>query len=253
MRCISLMAWLAVSLAGTAGAQTLAERLLASYDGIRTLTCEVRKTTEGPAGEMLHLSRVEYQRPDRIHVENSAPLERRIVADGVRLFYYISGDPKGYSRPIAELDRVWQIELRKVPGTAMDHLLRLEGIPETDLEPTPDFPVRKGYQAEKVFAVLSADAQGRLARIEFSPAADMQEKTGQYDYSDFQEVQPGVWISCLHKVVARLAGAETRETVRVGNLRVNEPIDPARFVAEPFFQGVEFADSFEAIYDETPP
>ncbi|MBU0677630.1 MAG: hypothetical protein KJ626_05905 [Verrucomicrobia bacterium] len=232
----------------TFGAETLVDRLLSSYEQIETVTCAIRKTVQTPERDMRHLSRVSWQRPDRIHVENFAPLERRYVADGNRMFYYVTGDPKGFSRPIEELDEDWQMSLRKVPGSAMDHLLRLKGSPETDLPATDDFPVRKGYQTDRLFAVLSLDEKDRLVRIEFFKTPAMEKLTAQYDYEALEEPLPGVWLSALHKATIYVGDVQTKETSRFDNLVVNEPIPERLFIAEPFFKGVEFVDSFEAVY-----
>lgn len=236
-------------LATGALAETLVERLLKEYEAVQTLTCDLRRDNEAGADKMRFLSRIYYARPDRLHVENTAPIERTIVSDGTNFFSYIDGDPKGFSRPVDKLDVEMLRSLRKVPGTAMDHLLRLKDVPETELPATAEFPVRRGYDAGKVFAVLSMDASNRLARIEFYTAADQKNLTGQYDYSAFQEVVPGVWIPCLHQGVMRVAGQETRETTRVSNLSVNTPIAEGLFVPAPYFKGVEFVDSFKAIYE----
>jgi hypothetical protein len=232
-----------------AGAETLMERVLRSYDPVQSLCCEIRKDTENPAGAIRTLSRVYYQRPDRLHVENVSPVKRRIVSDGTTFFSYIEGDPKGFSRPVAKLDREMLLQLRKVPGTAMDHLMRLAGAAARPMDPTEEFPQREGYDAENCFAVLSLDAVGRLARIEVFTAADMKQKTAEYAYSAFKEAAPGVWIPCLHQVTAWTGGVETRETSRIDNLAVNPPIAGALFIAEPFFRGVPFTASFDEIYE----
>ena len=96
--------------------------------------------------------------------------------------------------------------------------------------------------------VLSMDATGRLARIEYFSSPAMKETILQCDYSDFQQVAGGAWISCLHRVVLKIAGVESKETTRIDNFSVNQPIPANIFVAEPFFKNVEFVDSFEAIY-----
>jgi hypothetical protein len=77
----------------------------------------------------------------------------------------------------------------------------------------------------------------------------MKHKTAQYDYGSFQEVGDGAWIPCLHKAKVMLGTIETVETMRIGNLAVNQPISEGLFVAEPFFKGVEFVDSFEKVYE----
>jgi len=232
------------------GRTTLVERLLAQYEPIKTVSCEVRKVTKGPGGKIRTLSRVYYRRPDQIHVETVSPLKRRIISDGSRLYSYIEGDPRGFSRPVGKLDKDMAISLRKIPGTAMDHLLRLKGVPEQNLEATPGFPVRKGYKTDKLFAVLSLDPVGRLARIAFYDSPGMRSKTAQCEYSRFREVATGIWIPRLHRTVALIEGVETRETVRISNLAVNEPIANGLFVAHSFFEGIEFAENFEDIYEQ---
>ncbi len=248
IRMVCLIAVVAM-LSNRSGAETLAEKILAGYGPVQSLTCEIRKDSEAGGGKMRMLSRVYYEKPDRLHVDQPAPLPRRIVADGKTFYSYIEGDPKGFSRPIEKLNDEMLTNLRKVPGTAMDHLMRLKGVSETALEPTAEFPERKGYDAGKVFVVLSADATGRLARIEFFSTPQMKDKTAQYDYSDFQQVAEGVWIPCLHQGVMNNAGLEARETVRVDNLSVNKPIPANLFIAGPFFKEVEFVDDFWKIYD----
>jgi hypothetical protein len=241
-------AWLLGLGLSVARAETAAEQLLSGYEKIHTVTCEVRRDIQSGAGKMRMLSRVYYQRPDRLHVDNSAPIPRRIVADGSMFYSYAEGDPKGFSRPIEKLDEDMLINLRKVPGTAMDYLLRLRGVAETNLPATAEFPVRRGYATPKVFAVLSLDATGRLARLEFYATPEMKVRTAQYDYSAFQEAVPGVWIPCLHQGTLTVGGAESQETTRINNLSVNTPVAPALFVAAPFFKSVKFVSSFDEIY-----
>jgi hypothetical protein len=69
------------------------------------------------------------------------------------------------------------IALRQVPGTAMDHLQRLQGLAETNLPAAEGFPVRRGYDTGKTFVVLALDASNRLARIEFFATAKQQQRT----------------------------------------------------------------------------
>lgn len=242
-----LLAGLLAGGASLARGETLVDKLLADYESVRTVRCDVRRIVETPAGVVRHLSHVYFERPDRLHVQNVSPVERRYVADGEKLFYYVTGDPRGYAQEIEQLPRSWLVELRKVPGTAMEHLLRLVGAPEQELPPTEAYPVRKGYAFETGFAVLSVDAAGRLARIEFFDSPEMGSKWAQYEYTDFAEVCPGVWIACTHCAWVKRGAEELREMARFENLVVNEAIDPQLFVPARFFQGVEFVDSFDKL------
>jgi hypothetical protein len=230
---------------------TLAQKLCAEYGRLDSVSCEILKTTSADGKSIKWLSRVFYQKGDRIHVENVAPAKRRIIADGKVLYYYAEGDRRGYSKPIPELPAEWLASLHNVPGTPMEHLLKLKDIPETVLEGTTDLPVRRGYQAPKVFVVLSCDKDGKLTRIEFYSAADMQKKTAEYEYAFFQKITETCWIPCLHKAVLYLpSGDRAEETRRINNLEINKPIAPALFEHLPFFKDIEFTDEFEKTYSE---
>ena len=237
------MAW-----AGVARAETVVEQVLKPYDSIQSLSCEIRRDMPMPGGETLRmLSRVYYQRPDKLHVENFSPVQRRTVSDGQVFRQYAQGAPKGFSRPVAELNDEMLRNLRMVPGSAANLLALLSGTKEVRLEATAEFPVRAGYDNGKSFAVLSLDAQGRLGRFELygTPAmTDLQTRT---DFSAFQEVAPGVWIACLQQSKVTLQGLERTETTRIDNVVANGEIPASLFIADGFFPGVEFVDSFDKI------
>ncbi|MBN1268874.1 MAG: hypothetical protein JXB04_04750 [Kiritimatiellae bacterium] len=239
---------LGLAAAAVARGETLAGRLLAAYDGIESVACSVRKDAESGGANVRTLSKVYYQKPDRLHVENAVPLQRTIVSDGTDFYSYIREDPKGFSRPVSELDEEMLIQLRKVPGTAMDHLMHVAEVAEVELPPEREGFERRGYDTGKVFAVLTADDKDRLVRIEFYASVDMKQRYARYDYSEFEEVAPGAWIPLLHEGLFNVGDIETRETTRISNLSVNTPVDPALFVAETYFEGVEFVRTFDEIY-----
>ena len=228
---------------------TLAETLLASYEGIQTVSCSIRKDTAAQGKSVQMLSRVHYQKPDKIHVENVTPMKRRIIADGKTLFYSQEGMPRGFSRPISQLDEEWLTMLRSVPGSPMEHLMRLKGCPETNLVASADLPVRRGYFGKQKFVALSCDAMGRLCRIEVFKGPDMKEKTAQYDYSAFQKVAEGCWIPWVYKAFYLLGAIRAEETRRLDSLSVNRPIPAGLFDASAFMKGIEFTPEFENSVD----
>lgn len=70
---IGLAVWAAAM--GAVRAETVLDRVLKPYEAIQTLSCEIRRDTPLPDGQVLRmLSRVYYQRPDRLHVENFSPV-----------------------------------------------------------------------------------------------------------------------------------------------------------------------------------
>lgn len=232
----------------TACGETVRERVLKPYDSIQSLSCEIRRDTPLPDGQILRmLSRVYYQRPDRLHVENFSPVKRRIVSDGTVFRSFTEGAPKGFSRPVAELNEEMLRNLRMVPGSAANMLEVLAGATEVPLDSTAEFPVRAGYDNGKSFAVLSLDENGRLARFEIYGSAAMTDLNTRTDFSAFQEVAPGVWIACLQQSKITVQGLERTETTRVDNLVANGEIPASLFEFGAFFTGVEFVDSFEKI------
>lgn len=239
-----------LGLAASARGETLVDRLLASYDSVQSMQGDIRKETKSGGMEIRKLSRVYFARPDRLHVETFSPVKRRVVADGTNLYSYLEGDPKGFSRPVGALDRDWLISLRQVPGTPMDQLLRLQGLPEQELPATEAAPVRRGYQAEKVYVVVEVDGAQRLAAVDFYTGSDLAQRTARFEYSAYTEVVPGVWFPLLHKVRVQQGGVESEETTRVGNPVVNQPIPEGLFLPAAFFKGVEFTDNLDDIYGQ---
>jgi len=235
-------------LAVGASGETVRERVLRSYDPIQSLSCEIRRDSPLPNGKTFRmLSRVYYQRPDRLHVENFSPVKRRIVSDGTVFRSYTEGAPKGFSRPVADLNEEMLRNLRMVPGSAANMLEMLDGAEEVPLEGTETYPVRAGYDNGKSFAVLSLDEQGRLSRFEIFSSPAMTDLATRIDFSAFQEVLPGTWLACLQQTQVTLDGVERTQTVRVDNAVANGEIPASLFIADAFFPGVEFVDSFEKI------
>lgn len=232
------------ALAGCLRAETLAEKMLAAYDEVKTVSCEVRRDTEAAQGKSRMLSRVYCQKPDRIHIENVMPSlgtgKRRIISDGKSLYIHEEDEPRGYSKPVSELDADKLIELRRLPGTAMDHLLRLKGVEEQPLPGTPEYPVRAGYPTARNFVVLCADSKGRLARVEFYRTSAMDELIGRYEYSAISEPLPGVFFAGLIRGEFSDMGLQLTETVRISSLTVNEPVAAMLFNPGVFFEKVEF-------------
>lgn len=240
------------AVAAPATAPTLAEKICSSYAQVESVSCRVRKTSEADGKTATLLSQVYYQRPDRMHVENIAPIRRRIIADGRQFYYYVEGQAKGFSCPLTKLDGEFSIMQKSVPGSAMEHLLRLQGVPEIKLDGLSDYPVRRGYAKERVFVVLDCDATGRLARIEFFKTPDMTNLTAQVEYSDFRKVTNDCWLAGLQQGTAYFGSNTVHETRRFDSLVINQPITAGLFDAAAFFPKVEFVADFNKLTDEPP-
>ena len=224
---------------------TLAQRLHASYRAVKTISCEIRKAVTAEGKTVRWLSRVHYRAPNRIHVENVAPLKRRIIADGTNVYYHVKGYAKGFSAPLSKLDEPMLSASRNIPATPVEHLVKLLDKPETVLPATDDFPLRRGYRVGSAMVVLSCDAHGRLAQVDFFKTPKAEALVAQYVYSSFAETTGGAWIPRRHKAKLILPDREKiTETRRIDNLVVDEPLAEALFDASLFFKGIEFVDDF---------
>jgi outer membrane lipoprotein-sorting protein len=237
------------SLAATTNNQTIAEQLCKNYARIKTLSCEIRKTTKSEGLTIRLLSRVHYQYPDHIHVDNAAPVKRTIIADGQKLYYYQDGMPLGFSRPVSELSPTWLRSLRNIPATPIEHLLPLKGIKEDKLPAASKDQIRRGYPVKTLYIVLTVDNKMRVDRVEFFKSSQMKTKTAEYTYSKQQEVLPGCWIPTIHKATLYLPNEKTaHETRIIANLAVNKTIPSKIFDHQLFMQKVKFSDNFADTY-----
>jgi hypothetical protein len=251
---VVIIRWLAaVSVAGTClaedlASQALSDRLLAENEKIQSVQCEIHRETDVAGRAVQTLSRVWFQRPDRLRVETAAPEVRRIVVDGKAIHKWIDGQALGVRIPLAQAPEWDLLQVRRTPATADEYLLRLRGVPETTLPQAEGFSVRRAYTpaAPHPYTVLSLDATGRLARLEFFDSPARTNRLLRVDFERWREVKPGIWIACLQKTEARRRdGIDVRETVRVSALAVNDPIEPDQFDVARRMPGVTFVTTEE--------
>lgn len=246
MKCIRFLIFYGVMLSSCM-AGPVVDGLLQRYDAIDSMSCSIRRETRGPSQTVRMLSRVFYQRPDRLHVQNYSPVKRRYVADGERMFYHIDGMEKGFSRPISELNADWLVSLRALPCTPMDHLLRLVGCAESACAPTDAFPVRTACVTDKAYVLLSQNALGDLVRIEFFSTPDFKKMIASYDYSDFETWEGGIRLPTSRVGQLTIDSQTVEEVFRIKNVAINKPISSQLFDAGPYFKDVLFEDDFEKI------
>jgi len=230
--------------------QTLAERFLAGNDAIRTVRCDIRRETVVDGRRVKTLSRVWYARPDRLRVETVTPEPRRILVDGTNIYKWVEGHTEGVRLPLAEAPEAERLQVRKVPGTAEDYLLRLRGVPEQPLPPTEAFPVRRGYASPEPhpFAELAMDPQGRLGQVAYFSTAAQTNRLLQVEFGGWREAQPGLWFPCLQQAtVTGPDGKTIRETVRVSAWVVNQPFDSSLFEVASAAKGVRFVSVDEMV------
>lgn len=224
------------------------KQLLAGYAKIETASCRLRRTVDGGISKTRFISRIYYTNKDQLHVDNLSPLKRRTIADGITLSQYGEGDPKGFSRPIKDLSEQMKISLRKIPGTATDHLMRLRDFPETILA-TENGIKRIGIATDKTYAILSINAQNQLIAITYYKTPAMKVETASYKYSAFKELIPGVWVPFQHNASLTRQGEKISESIRVDSLTLNQPVAQSLFIASNFFsKDIDFVDDFSKIF-----
>lgn len=245
---LALAAWGSATAPAWA-AETAAERLAKSFEAVQSLSCEIRRDKPLPDGESLRtLSRVMWQRPNRLNSETVQPLLRRTVCDGTVFRQRIQGADKGFSRPVAELDEMMLVGLRVVPGANLELLEPLCGLPEEVLEAPKSGGARFGYEAPSgTYSVLQLDAEGRWVAMEVYGSCAMTDRQAFATYSDFLEVAPGAWLACRQESEIRLNGISATESVRLTQVRANIEIPASTFDGAAFFPGLEFVDSFDKI------
>lgn len=230
-------------LAGELMDSPLVDRLLAESAKIRSVQCEIRRETEVGGTVVRTLSRIWFERPDRLLVETVSPDARHILVDGKAIHKSIDGQATGVRIPLTGAPEPELIQVRRVPATADEYLLRLRGTPETTLPPEIGFPVRRSYASPEPhpYTVLAMDSTGRLSRLEFFDPIARTNLLLRVDFGGWNEIKPGMWIPCLHKTEAKgRDGLDVRETVRISALVVNEPISPEHFDVVRQFPDVKF-------------
>lgn len=228
--------------------ETLAQKLLRQYRQIESASCDVRRDVTTSEGSIRWLSRVYFRQSNQLHAANAAPLPRLIIADGTMMYQHQSGAERGFRRLIADLDINMRINLERVPGTLMEHLIRLKDTPEIELNSSPEAAIRRAYDAEHVYAILEVDEQYRLHRMLFYNAQDQTKKTGKIRCESFQEVLPKVWIAMQHSASFYLGENTVRERTRFTNYEVNIPIPEDTFSPDAHYaDDIEWVDSFDQL------
>jgi hypothetical protein len=237
-------------LSASARAGEAVGKLLAAYDAVPQLSCELRRDVKPAGGDSVRfLSRIFFRRPDCLHAENLSPMKRRTVCDGRTLRQYTEGLPRGFSRPVAELEGEALTNLRMLPGSNANWLEPLKDFEETELPADGSAARRIACTAPgKAYAVLSFDGQGRWIRLEMFSGPDCANRLLLAEMSDFAEILPGTWLARRQTVELSMDGAVRSETVRLDNLSATAPIPEAMFDAESFFPGVTFTDSYEKMF-----
>ena len=251
MKTILTMATTAALTGTTLAGNTTIDNIIKQYSKINSVSCVVSRTIAFKELETRLLSRVYYERPNKLHVQQTAPIERRIVCDGTNFFYYIKGDPKGYSQPVDKLSEKQIIELQKIPGSSEDILYRLVDLKPKELPGNEEFPTQLAYSTtNNLNIIIFINDKKLIKKIVFFKDKELTKLTSTYEYSNFIEAIPGVFVPTTHIMTVNIDDKQRTENAKFSHYKANGPIPQSLFNAKPFFEGVEFVDSFKKIYEE---
>jgi hypothetical protein len=208
------------------------ERLIAVHRPVETLRCDVRRERTMAGKTTTRLSRVWYARGDRLRVEGASPLPTRVLADGTTIYKWIEGNPHGVRWVLSDAPANEQQQVRQVPGTVEEYLLRLRGSHETLLPGTPEYPIRVAchLEASDLRAILSLDPSNRLCHIEYVEETATQPRRMRIVFSNWTELRPGVFMPTLHRIhIEHDQRPPIDETVVISRVSVNPTFNPEEF------------------------
>ena len=244
------IALLITSVSFASAATNVINEIIENYAKIESVSCIVSRVITFNERDTRLLSRVYYERPNKLHVQQTSPLNRRIICDGTNFFYYIDGDPKGYSRPVDKLSKKQIIELVKVPGTSEDILYRLKDLEPTELPGNEKFPTQLAFTTtNNLNIIVYITKEKRIEKIDFFESKDLVKLTSSSYYSNFIEATPGAFVPTTHKMIININNQKRTETAKFSHYNANAPISQSLFYAKQFFKGVTFVDSFKEIYE----
>ena len=246
-RCI-LVCFLLGTTVARAGSDSLADRLCARYDAVKTLSCQTRKTTMVDNEGVTMLSRVYYQQPNLLNVETISPLHRRIVSDGQALYLHQTNSLHGFSRPLGKLDADMRMLIGAIAATPLDHILYLRGNSETTLPPLPGLPLRRGYAAgTNIFAVLNCDQAERLVKIDYFKSPAMDVRIASTVFTNFLAVSSNCWLALRQQTTISLPSSSVTETRVFETVIVNLPLDQKLFDHTRYFKDIPFVAELSAM------
>ncbi len=240
--------WTSVTAAPDSTEQTLVQELLAAHADIKTMRCDVRREVDVDGQLKTSLSRVWFERPNRLRVESVSPTPRGIVVDGTTIFKWVKGQAHGVKIRLDEAPKAELIQVQRVPATGQEYLLHVENCPETPLPSKPGFPIRRGYtqSAPLPYTVVSMTAGNRLGRIELFASSAQTNRLLKVDYSGWKEVAQDIWIPCTQETTGyRREGSAVFETLRASSIVVNRDIAPRHFNPKPWAKKVRFVSQEE--------
>lgn len=115
--------------------ESLVERLLGESAKIQTIRCDIRRDLAVEGSRTTTLSRIWFERPDRLRVDTVIPDARRIVVDGTTIYKWVEGMQEGVFIPLSEAPESDLTQVRKTPGKVDEHLQQLRGLAELELPP----------------------------------------------------------------------------------------------------------------------
>lgn len=229
----------------TVPATNVLDAVHARYAAVSNVSCTVRRSVliggkDGGSGESV--SRIVWQRGDKLNVQRISPERRRTVIDGATVWTASDGQESPVSFPVSEQLPSQAANLRAVPGSPEEVLSVLDPATAEDLARAGDSAARRvafavsDEESQVARAVLSFDGNGFVASLQGYSDDAMATPLFKTVFSAPAEVLPGVML--FRKIVTESeAGGRTLSAVSsFERIRVNETLAPATFDAKAFFK-----------------
>ena len=216
----------------------------ARYGTVTNVACTVRRAvsaTGRDSGSAEAVSRIAWERGNRLNVQKLAPEKRRTVIDGHTVWTAAEGEEKPVTFAVSDQLPSQAANLRSVPASPEESLTLLDPASATEITPAaPPFARQIAFHyadtnALTAVAVLSFDADGFVCRMEaFSDEA----RSALVFTTDFLapfEPIPGVRLFRKIETVSTIEGRTIRAVSSFSQLRVNEALPPSIFDPKAFF------------------
>ncbi|MGI6495173.1 MAG: LolA family protein [Kiritimatiellia bacterium] len=203
----------------------------AQVAGITNLRCVVRREVPLPDGRVASMvSKVDWARGDRLHVETTSPETVRTVIDGKTV---VRIRPGGRTEtPLGEQTPGQAANLRSVPGSAEEYLSMFDPLSALDLPDSGELcarrvafaPAADGEGGKERRAVVSFDEAGRILRIEFFADAERARLLSILRFEAPVEPLPGAFLYRRIEAESPREGLLVRTLSRFDSIRVNQDL-----------------------------
>ena len=226
-------------------ATNVLDAVSARYDVVTNVACTVRRAVSANGrdggGSAEAVSRIAWERGNRLNVQKLAPEKRRTVIDGQSVWTAAEGEGKPVTFAVSDQLPSQAANLRSVPASPEETLATLDPASAAEITPAaPPFARQVAFHyadtnAITAVAVLSFDVDGFVCRLEAFTDETRSALVFTTDFLAPIEPIPGVRLFRKIETVSTIEGRTVRAVSSFSQLRVNETLPPSVFDPKAFF------------------